>query len=66
MRLLAAALAFSLIAAPALARSKNAKKGPKAGNYCSKSAVGTTSTDNKGGTLECKANKNGTARWTRK
>jgi len=65
MRMLAAALAFSLIAAPALARSKP-KKGPKAGGYCSKSAVGTTSTDNKGATLACRADKNGTARWTRK
>jgi len=66
MRMLAAALAFSLIAAPALARSKNAKKGPKAGGYCSKSSVGSTSTDNKGATLECRADKSGTARWTRK
>jgi len=66
MRMLAAALAFSLLAAPAFARSKSAKKGPRAGGYCSKGAVGTTSTDNKGATLECRADRNGKPRWIRK
>jgi hypothetical protein len=66
MRTLAAAIALLLLAAPAFARSKNAKKGPRAGGYCSKSAVGTTSTDNKGATLQCRTDKTGTPRWTRK
>jgi len=65
MRLLAAALALSLLAAPAFAR-KNASKGPRKGGYCPKSAVGTTSTDSKGASLECKADKGGKPRWTRK
>jgi hypothetical protein len=66
MRPLAAALAFSLLAAPALARVKSANKGPHKGGYCPKSAVGTTSTDRKGASLECKADKGGKPRWTRK
>ena len=65
MRLVAAALAFSLLAAPSFAR-RTSSKGPRAGGYCSKSAVGTTSTDKKGVTLECKADGRGRARWTRK
>jgi hypothetical protein len=66
MRLLATALALSLFAAPAFARSRSANKGPRAGGYCSKNAIGTTSTDSKGVSLECKADKRGKARWTRK
>ena len=65
MRLVAAALAFSLLAAPSFAR-RTSSKGPRAGGYCSKRAVGTTSTDKKGATLECKADGKGRARWTRK
>jgi len=57
MRLVAVSLAFSLLAAPAFAR-RSSSKGPRAGGYCSKSAVGTTST--------CKADGRGRARWTRK
>jgi hypothetical protein len=65
MRLLAAALALSLVAAPAFAR-RTSSKGPRAGGYCPKSAVGTTSTDKKGATLECKPDGKGRARWTKK
>jgi hypothetical protein len=65
MRLVAAALALSMLAAPAFAR-RSSSKGPRAGGYCSKSAVGTTSTDKKGATLECKADGKGRARWTKK
>ena len=66
MRTLAAALALALLAQPALARTRNAKKGPRAGGYCSKSAVGTTSTDKKGASLQCRAEKHGNPRWVRK
>jgi hypothetical protein len=66
MRTLAAALAFVLLAAPAWARVRNNSKGPRAGGYCSKSAVGTTSTDKKGVSLECRADKHGKPRWVRK
>jgi len=65
MRLAAVALAVSLLAAPAFAR-RSPSKGPRAGGYCLKSAVGTTSTDKKGATLECKADGKGRARWTKK
>ena len=65
MRTLAAALALALLADPAWARARNSK-GPRAGGYCSKNAVGTTSTDKKGVSLECKADRNGKARWVRK
>ena len=65
MRLVAVALAAALLAAPAFAR-RSPSKGPRAGGYCSKSAVGTTSTDKKGATLECKADGRGRARWTKK
>jgi hypothetical protein len=66
MRMLAAALAVALLAAPVWARARNSSKGPRAGRDCSKSAVGTTSTDKKGVSLECKADKNGKPRWVRK
>jgi hypothetical protein len=66
MRTLAAALAVTLLAAPAFARRSNSSKGPRAGGYCSKSAVGTTSTDSKGMALACKADRKGRARWTKK
>jgi len=66
MRTLAAALALALLAAPAWARARNSSKGPRAGGYCSKNAVGTTSTDKKGVSLECKADRNGKPRWVRK
>jgi hypothetical protein len=66
MRTLAAALALSLFAAPAFARARAGRKGPHAGGHCSKSAVGTTSTDSKGAALECRADRKGRARWTRK
>jgi len=66
MRIFAAALALSLLAAPAFARTRSSNRGPRAGGYCAKSAVGTTTTDSKGNTLECKADKRGRARWTKK
>jgi hypothetical protein len=67
MRFATAALALSLLSVPAFARGASAKaKGPKAGQFCSKSAVGTTATDAKGGSLECKAGKKGGAHWTKK
>ena len=66
MRTLSAVLALSLLAAPAFARRGNSSKGPRAGGYCSKNAVGTTSTDSKGVSLECKADRKGRARWTKK
>jgi hypothetical protein len=66
MRTLSAVLALSLLAAPAFARRGNSSKGPHAGGYCPKSAVGTTSTDSKGVPLECKADRKGRARWTKK
>jgi hypothetical protein len=65
MRSLAAALAIVLLAAPAWARTRNSSKGPRAGGYCSKSAIGTTSTDRRGVSLQCKAGRNGKARWVR-
>jgi len=64
MRIFAAALALSLLAAPA--RTRSSSKGPRAGGYCAKSAVGTTTTDSKGTSLECKADKRSRARWTKK
>ena len=66
MRTLTAALALSLLCAPAFARGRTSRKGPHAGGYCSKAAVGTTSTDSKGVTLECRADRKGRARWVRK
>jgi hypothetical protein len=65
MRSFAAALAIVLLAAPAWARTRNSK-GPRAGGYCSKSAIGTMSTDKRGVSLQCKAARNGKARWVRK
>jgi hypothetical protein len=64
MRQIAAALALMLLAAPAFAKGKS--KGPKAGQYCPKSAIGTTATDSKGATLECKEGKKGKAHWMKK
>ncbi|HMC34425.1 MAG TPA: hypothetical protein VKH65_08460 [Myxococcales bacterium] len=66
MRPLAAAVALSLLAAPAFARGRNASKAPRKGADCPRSAVGTMSTDKKGASLRCKADKAGTPRWTRK
>jgi len=66
MRTFALLVAFSLFAAPAFARRSHAKKGPRPGGYCSKSAVGTTSTDSRGLPLECKGDSRGRARWTKK
>ena len=66
MRTLAAAVALSLIATPAFARGRTSRKGPHAGGYCSRSAIGTTSTDSKGASLECRADKKGRAHWVRK
>ena len=64
----AAALAFALLASPAFAKSKSstATKTPRAGQFCAQSAVGTTAQDSKGTTLECKSDKKGKARWTKK
>jgi len=66
MRMLAAAVALSLLAAPAFARARTNRKGPHAGGSCSKGAIGTTSTDRKGVALQCKADRKGRARWVRK
>ena len=66
MRTLAAALALSLLAAPVFARGRTSRKGPHAGGYCSKAAVGTISTDSKGASLECRADRKGRARWVRR
>jgi hypothetical protein len=64
MRTIAAALAFALLASPAFAKSKS--KEPRAGQFCPKASVGTTSQDAKGDALECKASKKGKARWAKK
>ena len=66
MRAAAVALALSLFAMPSFARGKSsAAKGPKAGQFCSKSQVGTTAQDKSGASLSCKADTKGKARWTR-
>lgn len=66
MRAAAVALALSLFALPSFARSKSvAAKGPRAGQFCSKSQVGTTAQDKSGVTLSCKADKKGKSRWTK-
>ena len=44
MRRIAAALALALLVSPAMAKTKSAK-GPRAGQFCSKAAVGTTTRD---------------------
>ena len=64
MRRIAAALALALLVSPAMAKTKSAKA-PRAGQFCAKAAVGTTSQDAKGATLECKADKKGKPRWTK-
>lgn len=59
-------LALSLFALPSFARSKAAAaKGPKAGQFCSKSQIGTTAQDKAGTTLTCKVGKKGKSRWTK-
>ena len=63
MRIAAAIAALSLVAAPAFAKGKS--KGPKDGQFCAKSAVGTTAQDKAGNTLTCKADKKGKPRWTK-
>ena len=65
MRRLAAVLALALLASPAMAKGKSAKE-PRVGQFCAKAAVGTTAQDAKGTTLECKADKKGKPRWTKK
>ena len=66
MRAAAIAVALSLFAFPSFARSKKASaKGPQAGRYCAKTAVGTTAQDASGATLTCKAGKKGKARWAK-
>jgi hypothetical protein len=62
MRSIALAAAFTMLAAPAFAKSSS-KKPPKEGQYCSKSDSGTTKLDAKGNTLTCKADKKGKLRW---
>lgn len=63
MRNTAAALALSLFALPAFARSKPANKTPRNGSFCGKAAAGTTAQDRKGVTLTCKPDKKGKLRW---
>jgi hypothetical protein len=66
MRAAALAAALSLFAMPSFARSKStAPKAPKAGQYCPKSAIGTTAQDKSGATLTCTADKKGKGRWTK-
>jgi hypothetical protein len=65
LRTLAVLFALTLLAGPALARSR-ARKGPRIGGDCPRSAVGTTSTDSKGASLQCKADRVGKPRWARK
>ena len=65
MRTAAVALALSLFAMPSFARSKSAARMPQNGQFCSKSAVGTTAQDKSGATLTCKADKKGKARWSK-
>jgi hypothetical protein len=66
MRAVAFAAALSLFAMPSFARSKStAPKAPKAGQYCAKSAIGTTAQDKTGATLTCAADKKGKGRWTK-
>ena len=66
MRAATFALALSLFAMPSFARSKTAAaKGPKSGQFCSKSQIGTTAQDKAGVTLSCKADKKGKSRWTK-
>ena len=64
----AAALSLLLLAAPAFARARSpaAAKAPQAGAFCAKAALGTSSQDKSGAALECKADKKGKARWTKK
>jgi hypothetical protein len=63
MRTAAVALALSLFAMPSFAKTK--PKGPKNGQFCPKSAIGTTAQDSSGATLTCKADKKGKGRWTK-
>ena len=68
MRRLALVLSLSLLAAPAFARKAAATgttKGPRAGEFCAKTAVGTSAQDAKGVAIHCKAGKNGRARWSK-
>lgn len=65
-------LALALLATPAFARAKapaaatKADKPPHAGAFCAKGASGTTLMDSKGTALECKADKKGKLRWSKK
>ena len=71
MRRLALVLSLSLLASPAFARKAAATgtgttaKGPRAGEFCAKTAIGTNATDAKGVAIHCKAGKNGRARWSK-
>src|ERR1700730_10027071 len=49
LRRIAAALALALPVSPAMAKTKSAKE-PRAGQFCSKAAVGSTAQDSKGTT----------------
>jgi hypothetical protein len=61
VRALALAAAVVMFAAPSFAKTKS--KGPKEGQYCKKTAAGTTATDAKGASLTCRADKKGKYRW---
>ena len=70
MRRLALVLSLSLLAAPAFARKAAATgttttKGPRAGEFCAKTAIGTSAQDAKGVAIHCKAGKKGRARWSK-
>jgi len=60
VRRLAAALALALLASPAMAKTKSAKE-PRAGQFCSKAAVGSTTQDSKGATLGMQGGQEGQA-----
>jgi hypothetical protein len=64
MRTAAVALVLSLFAMPSFA-SRSRPKGPTAGQFCPKAAIGTTAQDKSGATLTCKADKKGKGRWTK-
>ena len=42
-----------------------AVEGPRAGEFCAKTAIGTSAQDAKGVAIHCKAGKKGRARWSK-
>ena len=67
MRFAATAFMVLMKSAPVFAETKESTKAPaRAGQFCAKAAVGTTTQDAKGNALECKADKKGKPRWTKR